>query len=123
MTIAKTVARQRAMVEDGAEKIIEPSSELIALGAATRNSFFHGYPVTGSFSRTAVNADSGARSQWAAFIASLTVGTSLLTLTDQLRLIPKVSLAAIVLVAVIKLIHQKGLLPLASERRDFLYLP
>lgn len=39
---------------------VDPSQELIALGVANFfGSFFSGYPITGSFSRTTVNAISG----------------------------------------------------------------
>ena len=39
---------------------IDPSQELLALGVANfLGSFFSGYPITGSFSRTTVNAVSG----------------------------------------------------------------
>ena len=68
MTIAKTVAKLRAKVNDGGSfKLkIDPSQELIALGWCNICvSFLRGYPVTGSFSRTAVNGDSGARSPFA----------------------------------------------------------
>ena len=41
---------------------IEPTQELIALGIANiLSSFVSSYPITGSFSRTAVNSQSGVR--------------------------------------------------------------
>ena len=43
---------------------VDATQELIAIGAANiANSFFSGYPITGSFSRTAVNAMSGVKTQ------------------------------------------------------------
>ena len=46
------------------EHEMEPSRELIALGGANiAAGLFQGYSVTGGFSRSAVNADAGAKSQ------------------------------------------------------------
>ena len=43
---------------------VDATQELISLGVANiANSFFSGYPITGSFSRTAVNAMSGVATQ------------------------------------------------------------
>ena len=91
MSIAKTVARQESP-SSGRETRINPSYELTALGFCNLAcSFFRGYPVTGSFSRTAVNANSGAQSPFAALCASLVVGSSLLFLTPALQYTPKVA--------------------------------
>jgi len=62
IAIAKAFARQEGYK-------VEPSQELIALGACNLASSFVGsYPVTGSFSRTAVNAQSGVRTPAAGII-------------------------------------------------------
>ena len=51
---------------------IDPNQELIALGATNLIcSLFHGFPVTGSFSRTAVNAASGAQSALSSVAAAV----------------------------------------------------
>ncbi len=110
MTVAKTCARQQALKDKPEEGVsrarIEPSQELIALGICnTICSFFQGYPVTGSFSRTAVNAATGATSPLASLIAGTVVGSALLLLTSVLRYTPKVALATIVLSAVVNLIE------------------
>ena len=97
------------------------SYEMTALGFCNLAcSFFRGYPVTGSFSRTAVNANSGAQSPIAALCASLVVGSSLLFLTPALQYTPKVALAAIVLIAIVKLIKVKeAIFFLRVSVRDF----
>jgi MFS superfamily sulfate permease-like transporter len=121
MTIAKTVARTRSE-ETGTAIHIDPSKELVALGVCNLVcSQMSGYPVTGSFSRTAVNADSGAQTQLAALFAAVLVGMALLMLTPVLQFIPKLSLAAIVLIAILKLIKLREALFLWHvKRRDFL---
>lgn len=120
MTIAKTVARTRSQ-ETGVPIKINPSKELVALGVCNLVcSQMSGYPVTGSFSRTAVNADSGAQTQFAAMFAAMLVGIALLTLTPILKYIPKLALAAIVLIAILKLIKiREALFLWHVKRRDF----
>lgn len=83
-------------------------------------SFFSGYPVTGSFARTAVNAACQARSPMSATIATLFAATTLMVMTPILVYIPKVALATIVLVAVIKLIHiREAIFLWRMCKRDF----
>ena len=50
---------------------VNPNKELIALGAANiAGSLFKGYPVTGGFSRTAVNGQAGAKTPLASMITA-----------------------------------------------------
>ncbi len=66
MTIACTVARKAG------GHYVDPNQELIALGMTNLMcSLFHGFPVTGSFSRTAVNAASGAQSALSSVFAAI----------------------------------------------------
>ena len=58
----------------------------------------------GSFSRTAVNGDSGARSPFACLTCALVVGGALVLLTNYLKYLPKVVLAAIVMISIVKLV-------------------
>jgi len=115
ISIAKTVSRQHNNVK------IQPGAELVALGLCNLFcSFMQGYPVTGSFSRTAVNSSSGARSPVAGFVTALTAGLALLFLTSLLGFLPKAALGAIVFVAIVKLIGVKEALHLwRVSKRDF----
>ena len=84
---------------------IDASQELRALGLANFfGSFFQGYPVTGGFSRTAVNAQSGAKTGMAALITAMMVALSLLVLTPAFYFLPKTVLAAIIITAVAGLV-------------------
>ena len=116
MSIAKTVAKI------GSSKTrLDSNQELIALGACNLLcGLFSGYPVTGSFSRTAVNHASGAKTQVASVAAALTVGVALIFFTPFLQHVPKVSLAAIVIVAILKLIKLwTAIKYFHLNRRDF----
>jgi SulP family sulfate permease len=98
ISVAKGFARKQ-----GEE--VQPDQELIALGAANLGAaLVRGYPVTGGFSRTAVNAQAGAQSGLASLVTGLVVVATLLFLTPLFTFLPKAVLAAIILVAVLGLI-------------------
>jgi SulP family sulfate permease len=84
---------------------INANRELIGLGFANLVAgLFSGYPVTGGFSRTAVNYQAGARTKLASLITASLVLLTLLFLTPLFTHLPKAVLAAIIIVAVIGLI-------------------
>ncbi|SIT11181.1 SulP family inorganic anion transporter [Belliella pelovolcani] len=87
---------------------LNANQELIALGMANFGSaFFRGYPVTGGFSRTAVNNDAGAKTTMASIISAILIVLTLLFFTDLFYNLPSAILAAVVLVAVSGLIDFK----------------
>lgn len=98
VSIAKTLANRR-------RQAVDPNQELLALGAANfAAAVSGGMPVAGGFSRTMVNYNAGARTQAAAIVTALLVGTVALFFTPLLAHVPKAALAAIIIVAVSKLI-------------------
>ncbi|MBL7898042.1 MAG: sulfate permease [Crocinitomicaceae bacterium] len=103
ITVAKAIEEKKNMQEVNANR------ELIALGAANiGGSFFSSYPVTGGFSRTAVNNEAGAKTTMAGIFAALVILLTLLFITDLFYFLPKVVLAVIILVAVLALIDFKS---------------
>lgn len=64
-----------------------------------------GYAVSGSFSRTAVAFDAGARTGFTAIVSGIIVGITLLFLTPLLYHLPVATLAAVIIMAVIGMIH------------------
>jgi SulP family sulfate permease len=89
---------------------INARQELLALGTANLlAAFYHGFPIAGGLSQSAVNDKAGARTPLALVFASATIATCLLFLTDLLHNLPNVVLAAIVLVAVRGLIDVTAL--------------
>lgn len=84
---------------------VDADQELVGLGAANLvGGVFSGYPVTGGFSRTAVNAQAGAKTGIASVITALFVGLTLLWLTPLFYYLPKAVLAAIIMSAVFGLV-------------------
>lgn len=67
--------------------------------------FSQSYPVSGSFSRSAVNIDNGAITGFSSVVTGLVVGLTLLFLTPLLYYLPQATLATIIIMAVIRLIR------------------
>ena len=88
---------------------IDPNQELMGQGLANMiGSVAQSYPVAGSFSRSAVNLQSGAVSGLSSVIASLAVVATLFFFTPLLYHLPQSVLAAIIMVAVAGLINARG---------------
>ena len=84
---------------------LPPNHELGAVGFANLiGSFTSCIPASGSFSRSAVNYATGARSQLSAFISSIVMMCALLFLTPIFRYLPKFVLASIIIHAVSQLV-------------------
>ena len=84
---------------------ISPNQELVGLGVANLGAAaFSGYPVTGGFSRTAVNAQAGAKTPMAGIVTAVVVIGTLLFLTPLFYYLPKAVLAAVIMTAVFGLI-------------------
>jgi MFS superfamily sulfate permease-like transporter len=65
------------------------------------------YPVSGSFSRSALNAACGARTPLSIIVNIIGVIVVLTRLTDALQYIPQAALAAVIFVAIANLLHFK----------------
>ncbi len=91
----------------------DPNQELIGQGLANIVAgLFKGFPVGGSFSRSALNFQLGAKTPIASVITGSTVGLTLLFLAPFFYYLPKATLSAIVLSAVINLIRPQEILKL-----------
>lgn len=87
---------------------ISPDRELMASGAANLAAgLTSGFPVSASFSRSAVHAQAGASSPGALLIVAGWVALTLLLLTGLIHALPKATLAAIIMTAVYGLIDRK----------------
>jgi SulP family sulfate permease len=98
-----------------------PNQELKALGLANiGTAFFQGFPVTGGFSRTAVNDQAGAKTGMASIISAALMIITLLFLTSLFYYLPNAILAAVIMVAVFGLIDFKEPKHLwHTDRTDF----
>ncbi len=88
---------------------LDPNQELIGQGLSNiAGAFSSAYPVSGSFSRSAVNLQAGALTGVSSVITSITVMIVLLFLTPLLYYLPQSVLAAVMMMAVIGLVNISG---------------
>lgn len=98
ISVAQTLAAKRR------ERII-PNQELIGLGASSiAAAIGGGYPVTGGFARSVVNFDAGAATPAAGAFTAVGIAGATLLLTPFLAVLPKATLAATIVIAVLTLV-------------------
>lgn len=103
----ESIAMAKALAAKEKYKVVA-NKELIGLGLANiGGSFFSAYPVTGGFSRSAVNYQSGAKTPLASIITAVLIILTLLFFTGLFYYLPNAVLAAIIMVAVYGLIDVK----------------
>ncbi|KAL3581502.1 hypothetical protein D5086_015834 [Populus alba] len=100
---------------------LDSSQELFGLGLANiMGSLFSAYPSTGSFSRSAVNNESGAKTGLSGVVAGIIMCCSLLFLTPLFEYIPQCALAAIVISAVMGLVdYDEAIFLWHVDKKDF----
>ena len=87
---------------------LDTNQELVGQGLANIiGSLFQSYPVSGSFSRSAVNIGAGAVTGFSSVITGLVVLITLLWLTPLLYHLPQATLAAVIMMAVFGLVNIK----------------
>ncbi|MCH8550358.1 MAG: solute carrier family 26 protein [Natronospirillum sp.] len=102
---------------------VSPDRELVALGVANMGAALsQAMPVTGSFSRSAVNTRAGARTGLAGIITAGMIAAVLLAGTSLLHFIPTAALAAVIMVAVAGLLDFRIVGRLWRVRRDDLVM-
>jgi sulfate permease, SulP family len=117
IAVAKAIATKRGYKVDA-------NQELIALGGANiGGALFQSFPVTGGFSRTAVNDQAGARTTIASVITALLIGLTVLFLTPLFYYLPNAVLAAIIMVAVAGLFDAREMVHLwKTDKKDLAML-
>ena len=114
VSVAQTLAAKR-------RQRIDPDQELIALGASNLGAGLSGgFPVTGGFARSVVNFDAGAQTPAAGAFTAIAMALATLFLTPLLFHLPKATLAATIIVAVLGLVDLGALKRVwDSNRADF----
>ncbi|MBI4986342.1 MAG: SulP family inorganic anion transporter [Rhodocyclales bacterium] len=99
ISIAKAIAAKT-------KQRIDPNQELIGQGLANVvGSFSQAFPVSGSFSRSAVNINAGAMTGMSSVFTGVFVLLTLLFLTPLLYHLPQAVLAAVIIMAVVGLVN------------------
>jgi len=98
VSVAQTLAAKK-------RQRIVPDQELVGLGASNiAAAISGGYPVTGGFARSVVNFDAGAETPAAGAFTAVGILLAALLLTPLLYFLPKATLAATIIVAVLSLV-------------------
>jgi len=98
ISVAQTLAAKK-------RQRVDPNQELIGLGAANLGAAFTGgFPVTGGFSRSVVNFDAGAQTPAAGAFTAIGLAIAAVGLTPLIYFLPKATLAATIIVAVLSLV-------------------
>lgn len=98
VSVAQTLAAKK-------RQRIVPDQELIGLGASNiAAAVSGGYPVTGGFARSVVNFDAGAETPAAGAFTAIGILLAAVFLTPLLFFLPKATLAATIIVAVLSLV-------------------
>ncbi|MGG6898548.1 SulP family inorganic anion transporter [Rhizobium sp. BR 315] len=109
VSVAQTLAAKR-------RQRVDPDQELIGLGAANvAAGLSAGYPVTGGLARSVVNFEAGAATPLAGAFTAVGIAVAAMYLTPLLSNLPRATLAATIIVAVLSLVD------FAAMRRVFLY--
>jgi len=117
-SLAKTFAAQKDNYP------IMPNQEFMALGLAKLiGSFFMAMPTTGSFTRSAINTEAGAKTGMSSILSAIFIGLIIAFFGRLFYYLPEPILAAIVITSVFSLINVKEIIHLFKvDRRDFLVL-
>lgn len=99
MSTARTFAEAHGYAVDADEELLALGATNIAAGA------FHGFPISGGMSQSAVNDLSGARSQLSLVVTSVVVAVTLLFFAGVFSMTPEPLLGAIVVVAGVHLVQ------------------
>ncbi|XP_018792729.1 PREDICTED: sodium-independent sulfate anion transporter-like isoform X2 [Bactrocera latifrons] len=103
-------------------KIVNASQEMIALGMCNiMGSFVSSMPVTGSFTRTAVNNASGVKTPLGGAVTGAMVLMALAFLTQTFYYIPKATLASVIIAAMISLVELERLAEIWKSKRMDLF--
>ncbi|SFM03275.1 SulP family inorganic anion transporter [Shimia aestuarii] len=98
VSVAQTLAAKK-------RQRIVPDQELVGLGTSNiAAAISGGYPVTGGFARSVVNFDAGAETPAAGAFTAIGIALAALLLTPLLFFLPKATLAATIIVAVLSLV-------------------
>ncbi|MDX1803905.1 MAG: sulfate permease [Alcanivorax sp.] len=103
ISVAQTLAAKR-------RQRVNANQELMGLGSANLASAFSGgFPVTGGFSRSVVNFDAGAQTPLAGVFTAIGIALTAVFLTGWFTYLPKATLAATIVVAVLSLVDLRTL--------------
>ncbi|CAH1794151.1 unnamed protein product [Owenia fusiformis] len=117
LSLVETIAIGKAFARQNNYRI-DANQELIAIGISNiLGSFVSAYPVTGSFSRTAVNSQSGVKTPAGGIFTGCLILLALAVLTPAFYYIPQSALAAVIISAVLQMVDFKIIMKLWKVKK------
>ena len=107
--LLEAIAMAKAIAAHTGQKL-DINQQCLSEGLANvTGSFFHCFPGSGSLTRSAINQQAGAVSQWSGVIAAAAVAATVLVFAPAARYIPRAALAGILMVSAARLVDRKQL--------------
>ena len=107
--LLEAVAMAKALAAPTREKV-DMNQLCLSEGLANfGGSFFHCLPGSGSLTRSAINQQAGAATQWAGLVSAAAVAVIMLAFAPYARFIPRAALAGILMVSAYKMVDWRGL--------------
>lgn len=111
ISIGRTFALRR-------QEVFKPNQEILGQGLSNAiGGFFQSYAGSGSFTRSGVNAEAGAKTPLSAIAASIFLAATLLLVGSYITLIPKPAMAGLILYVAWRLIDWKEVRHVVSTSR------
>jgi SulP family sulfate permease len=108
--LLEAVAMAKAIAAQTRQKL-DMNQQCLSEGLANFvGSFFQCMPGSGSLTRSAINQQAGASSQWSGVVSALAVAGIVLVLAPYARFVPRAALAGILMVSAWKMVDRRALL-------------
>ena len=108
--LLEAVAMAKAIAAQTRQKV-DMNQLCLSEGLANfAGSFFHCMPGSGSLTRSAINQQAGASTQWSGVVSALAVALIVLVLAPYARFVPRAALAGILMVSAWKMVDRHSLL-------------
>ena len=107
--LLEAIAMAKAIASVTRQKL-DLNQQCLSEGVANlTGSFFSCMPGSGSLTRSAINQQAGARTQWAGVISAVAVATTVLLLAPYARYIPRSALAGLLMLTAARMVNFKDL--------------
>jgi SulP family sulfate permease len=108
--LLEAIAMAKAIAAQTGQKL-DINQQCLSEGLANlTGSFFQCYPGSGSLSRSAINQQAGAATQWSGVISAIAVALTVVLFAPFARYIPRAALAGILMVTAWRMIDRRALL-------------
>ncbi len=122
VSLADTIATSSSFAAKRGEEV-DPNQEMIGIGSANiASSFFQGFAVSTSGSRTAVAEQTGSKTQVTGLVGAALVTAMLLLVPGLVKDLPQTALAAVVIAAAVSLVDLGALRRYARVRKGALLI-